>query len=334
MKFKKYILISVLALFLFNSCEYEIDYKGDLPKDKLVIGSFIEADSIISISLFRSAKPGTYFQEPLFGEDGPRGNRQGDQDQGFVEKDSTSYIRNARAELYINSSLRETLNSATYSNQYKFQTLPKANDNVEIKISYQDYAEAIGTANLNLLKPKIDSSAILVQESIDTQEKIYRVVLYLEISDNGMENYYQIEPNLYYKFMESKYKLSLNDAELISENIPGVYQENTTNMQSSSNRFGVFSNKKFRGGTYKLELGIALESRLIIIPNKNTKQLIGNLTLSIIDKKSYDYLFTLNRYYNSSFMNEPVIILDGVENAYGFIGAKSTIKANSINFSF
>ena len=325
MKSIKYILLSLLVLFLFNSCEYEIDYKGDLPKNKLVIGAFIQADSIISISLFKSAKPGTYYNESMFMEDQITDN----------EIDTSSYVSDARAELYINGTLRETLTSGINQNKYNFSIIPRTNDNVDIKMSYKDYDQAIGSAKLNLIKPSIDSANILVQESIDTiYEKTYRIVLYLEISDNGNENYYQIDPELYYSYSQSEYKLSLNNAELLWESIPGVYQENSTSFQSSANRFGVISNKKFKGGTYKIKLGIKLEPRFITYPSKAIRKVYGSLNISSIDKKSYDYLFTLNRYYNSSFMNEPVIILDGVENAYGFIGAKNSIKARSINFSF
>lgn len=325
MKSIKYILIPIIALFLFNSCEYEIDYKGDLPKDKLVVSSFIEADSVISFSLFTSAKPGTFMQN--------------DFDSPFKSNKSQSYssVSNAKAELYINGNLKQTLNGGTDLNEYKFSVIPQANEKVEIRISYKDYEEAVGFAELNLQKPAVDSANILVQQSITDSlyiEPIYRVVVYLEIRDNGGDNYYQIDPNIYYENMFENLKLSLTDSELLWESIAGVYQEASANFQSSSNRFGVISNKLFKGKTYKVKIAIPIQSRQMEFNTKAKGKIKGSLNLSAIDKKSYNYLFTLNRYYNAAFMNEPVIIIDGVENAYGFIGAKNTLKAHVINFDF
>ena len=240
-------------------------------------------------------------------------------------------------DLYINGSLKQTLNGGTNQNKYTFSVIPRTNDSVEVRISYKDYAEAIGTANLNLLKPVSGLDSILVQKATDTINNIilYQVVLYLEIIDNGRDNYYQIEPDIYYEDSYGRRKISLTEAELLSENIIGVFKEASTNFQSSSNRFGVISNKQFKGETYKVRLAIPIDSRDLGYPPQGARKIYGNLNLSAIDKKSYDYLFTLNRYHNNySFMSEPVIIVDGIENAYGFIGAKTTMTAHNINFTF
>ncbi len=326
MKPIKYILISIISLFLFNSCEYEIDYKGDLPEDKLVIASFIQADSVISFSLSKSAKPGTYINSLWY--DGPNP----------LYSDTSSFVYNAKAELFIDGTLRETLNAATTRNQYKFYSIPRANENVEIKLSYKDYKQAIGNATLNLLKPVIGSDSIIFQKAvIDSVQEIYlyRVVVYLEIIDNGGDNYYQIDPDLYYEDYYEARKLSLNEAELLWESIAGVYQEASSSFQTPSNRYGVFSNKQFKGKTYKLKLAIPINNSYHTEYPKETSRLYGSLSLSAIDKKSYDYLFTLNRYHNnSSFMSEPVIIVDGIENAYGFIGAKNSLRVRNINANF
>ncbi|HBN05545.1 MAG TPA: hypothetical protein DD434_07125 [Bacteroidales bacterium] len=67
---------------------------------------------------------------------------------------------------------------------------------------------------------------------------------------------------------------------------------------------------------------------------KANGRIYGDIRVSSIEKQAYNYLFTLNRYYNSSYMNEPVIILDGIENAYGFIGGKKTKKVKNVNLVF
>ncbi len=325
MKSIKYILTLIVFSLVLNSCEYDIDYKGELPGDKLVVASFIQADSIISISITKSAKPGTYNYDMWSGEYDPN------------TQQLSSNVNDAKAELFINGNLQETLNGGTEQNKYTFTVIPRNNDSVEVRISYKDFKPAVGSANLNLLKPVSGLDSILVQKAIDTIDDrvLYQVVLYLEIIDNGRDNYYQIEPDIYYEDNYGKRKLSLNEAELLSENILGVYKEASTSFQSSSNHFGVISNKLFKGKTYKVRLAIPIDSRGLYETPQATRKVYGNLNLSAIDKKSYNYLFTLNRYYNNySFMSEPVIIVDGIENAYGFIGAKNTMIAHSINFIF
>lgn len=325
MRIVKYLFIVILAMFTLNSCEYEIDYNGDLPKDKLVVASFIEADSVISFSLFKSAKPGTYNYDN-FGFKNIKNN----------QKDITNaYVNDAKAELYINGVLQQTLYHATSNNTYTFSTIPKANQNVEIKLSYKDYVQAIGKADLNLQTPTIDSSYVILQRGSDQYGNLYyRLVVYIEIRDNGNdENFYQIDPNIYFDNNYEVRKMSLSSSELLWENIQGVYQENASTFESYQNRYGVISNKKFKGGVYKVKLALDIYDKTYSIVKANGR-VYGNINVASIEKQAYNYLFTLNRYYNSSFMNEPVIILDGIENAYGFIGGKKSKNVKNVNLLF
>ena len=153
MKSINYILTLIVSLLLFNSCKYDIDYIGELPNDKLVVASFIQADSVISISISKSAKPGIY-NNSWFGENDPN------------TQQLTSQVNDAKVDLYINGSLKQTLNGGTNQNKYTFSVIPRTNDSVEVRISYKDYAEAIGTANLNLLKPVSGLDSILVQKQL------------------------------------------------------------------------------------------------------------------------------------------------------------------------
>lgn len=325
MKTIKYILLGLMVMFALYGCEYEIDYKGELPKDKLVVASFIEADSVISFSLFKSAKPGTY-------NDGSIGFEKASN----IQKDlSSAYVTDAKAELYIDGVLKQTLLQASDNIKYTFTTIPRDNQKVEIKLNYKDYAQAIGKANLNLPMPDIDSSNVILQSGTDEYgNTYYRLVVYLEIKDNGNEeNYYQIEPNIYYATNYDVRKITLSNSELLWENIQGVFQENSSTFESNLNRFGVISNKKFRAGVYKVKFALNIYE-YTFFEEKANGRIYGDIKMSSIEKQAYNYLFTLNRYYNSSYMNEPVIILDGIENAYGFIGGKKTKLVKNVNLSF
>lgn len=313
-----------MVMFALYGCEYEIDYRGELPKDKLVVASFIEADSVISFSLYKSAKPGTYNSGSI-----------GFEKASNIQKDlSSAYVTDAKAELYIDGVLKQTLLQASNNTKYTFTTIPRDNQKVEIKLKYKDYAQAIGKANLNLPMPDIDSSNVILQSGTDEYgNTYYRLVVYLEIRDNGNEeNYYQIEPNIYYATNYDERKIDLRDSELLWENIQGVFQENSSTFESNINRFGVISNKKFRAGVYKVKFALSVD--YVFTGEKANGRIYGNIKVTSIEKQAYSYLFTLNRYYNSSYMNEPVIILDGIENAYGFIGGKKSRIVKNVNLIF
>ena len=101
-----------------------------MPKDKLVVASFIEKDSIISFSLFKSAKPGTYNNEDIFDSE-----ESADSYADFI----SSYVTNAKAELYIDGVLTQTLLQATSNNTYTFNTIPRQNQEIEIKTKLQGF---------------------------------------------------------------------------------------------------------------------------------------------------------------------------------------------------
>lgn len=324
---KLIIIVLTLTLGLY-SCEFEIDYKDNLPKDKLVVTSFIEADSIISFSLYKSAVPGTYSSDENFGL------------KAKTKGLNDALIRDAKADLYINGILKESLSQSNSNDKYIFTTIPKENENVEIRLNYKNN-EAIGKANLVLIKPIIDSSNVYIQETQDEDGFIYKsLIVYLEIRDNGIgDNYYKIEPTIFYKANDGTYiyttLIDMNSAKLLWENINGVFKENSSIEDESLNRYGVISNKKFKGSTYKIKLSFfsiqegAYKKTKII-----SQKIIGNLVVSSIEKKAYDYLYTLNKYLDNSYMNlEPITIINGIENAYGFIGAKKSNKVKEVNIT-
>lgn len=324
---KLIIIVLTLTLGLY-SCEFEIDYKDNLPKDKLVVTSFIEADSTISFSLYKSAVPGTYSSDESFGL------------KAKTKDLNDAIVRDAKADLYINGILKESLFQSNSNDKYIFTTIPKENENVEIRLNYKNN-ESIGKANLVLIKPIIDSSNVYIQETQDEDGFTYQsLIVYLEIRDNGLgDNYYKIEPSLFYKANDGTYiyttLLDMNSAKLLWENIKGVYKENSSIEDESLNRYGVISNKKFKGSTYKIKLSFfsiqegAYKKTKII-----SQKIIGNLVVSSIEKKAYDYLYTLNKYLDNSYMNlEPITIINGIENAYGFIGAKKSNKVKEVNIT-
>ena len=326
MKAKKYLILLISISTLLTSCEYDIDYKGELPEDKLVLTTFVEADSVLSFIVHSSAKPGSYESYDGF----KNGNKYID----FENK----IINDANIDLYVNGALRETLTKTDNNSRYTFATIPKHNDKIELKIKHKNFDEATGRANLSLTKPQLDSLGVFVQKGEDEYgNKLYRIVVYIEIRDNGGDNYYQITPNFISGYSSDTNNVSeinyIGGAEVLYENIQGVFIENPSSIQEGDNRFGVISNKKFKGGVYKLKLSFRL-TYFDFNNDSSPKFLKGRFDVSSIEKQAYDYLFTLNRYNPGSFMSEPVIIIDAIENGYGFVGGKNTLRGNNININF
>lgn len=328
MKTIKFIFLIISTLSL-ASCEYDIEFNDKLPKDKLVVTSFIEADSVIYVKVSKSARPGTY-------------NNYYDMFKSSSNIE-TSYVKNALVSLYINGELKETKNSALINNKYSFNYIPNINDKVEINVDYNGFDQVSGNAILNLYKPIIDSTSIdIVIDS--SQEYLSKdLVLYIEIIDNGLnDNYYQLD-GLFIKTTtegQAQYeeKIDCSNFELIWENIVGVYNEEALSSTDSDyeNKYKVFSNKRFKGKTYKAKFIIDRE----MLYKKNLKAtsfvVSGNIFASTIEKQVYQYLYTLGKAYSGNDIgmgSEPVIIIDGLKNGYGFIGGRKTTKSNTINYS-
>lgn len=324
-KIKIYNVIGlIIATIFFSSCEFDIDYNAKLPQDKFVVSSFIEADSTISFYVFHSAKPGVF---------------EGDNEENsFKSNINDALIKDASCTLIVNGEEKQTLNSVNpLDNKYTFSYIPKKDDKVLIKINKDSYLQASGEALLYLDKPEVDSVSCYFEKKYTDEENQLRFVLYFEIKDDGKaDNYYKITPQIkLYDNGSYIYDVEINNASVVYESHQGVYQENNISFNDATNNFGVFSNKRFKGQTYKLKLSFYAMSYNKKTVKKTIDKAKGNLFISKIDKQSFDYLSTLSNYKNSSRMNtNPVIINSSIINGYGFIGAKKTIEIKNINATF
>lgn len=311
----------IVATIFFNSCEFDIDYNANLPQDKFVVSSFIEADSTISFYVFHSAKPGVF---------------EGDNEENnFKSNINNALIKDASCTLIVNGEEKQTLNSVNpLDNKYTFSYIPKKDDKILIKINKDGYLQASGESLLSLNEPNVDSVSCYLEKQHSDGEEELRFVLYFEIKDDGKaDNYYKITPQIkLYDNGSYVNDVKISDASVVYESHQGVYQENNISFNDATNNFGVFSNKKFKGQTYKLKLSFYAMSYGKGNMMKTIDRAKGNLFISKIDKQSFDYLSTLSNYKNNSGMNtNPVIISSSIVNGYGFIGAKKTIIIKNLN---
>lgn len=312
---RKLIYIFVLLFTSLNiiSCEFDIDYNKELPKDKLVVSCFLEADSTINISISKTSRPGTYnYDNPI----------------------SESFVKGAKVDLFIDNIFKESLNSAISDNNYRFNYIPKTNEKIDIKIDYKNFDQVRGSGDLGILPPNLDSSSINFRIDSNDQGILPNIILYVEFSSLVNEdNYYRIDGDFILNYLESGnwYEMDIKLEELILdwENIKGVYygkQPSDLNPSKGNNKYRVFSNKFFKNNIYKARFIINPE-RIYFSQNPVSYNIKGNLKVSKLEKKIFDYLYTLNK-VNSGFStsSEPVIIANGVENGYGFIGARKSIN--------
>src|SRR5574344_415205 len=322
---REHIFILLSAICLFFSCTYDIDYSDSLPKDKMVVTSFIEADSTISFHIYKSAPIGYYEDD---------NSSFWTNDKSSKSTSSSLYtLTKATATLYANGQEKESLGEANNGTAYSFTYRPKKNEDIKLKINYSSFPSLEGVANLNLSSPKVDSSLAYATKKIDDDGNIsYACVLYIEIPDNGAENYYQLSTNL--KETKSNSPIYLKDASVIYENYQDVFTQSASSLSGgNANRYGVFSNKAFRGKKYILRLSLySCKSYYGKSAKTALAHIKGNIYLSKIDKGAYNYLFSLNQYLNRSPLNsEPIIIMNNISGGYGFIGAKSTIFVGQID---
>lgn len=308
------IVLCLFALTTLASCQYDIDYSDSLPKDKLVLASFIEADSTISFKLYKSAPIGYYE----------------DNDKSFStlsKSFSQSMIKDATATLWVNGSKKETI-QGNGSNKYSFAYRPQKNDNISIKVAHKDFDELSGSATISLTAPDIDTAYLYTAKKVDNEGDSYTsLVLYLRLHDDNQDNYYQLSTNI----LVNGTQLLLKNTTVDWENYQNVFTPTVSNLFSSgaSNHYGVFSNHSFKGKTYILKLTLAKAYTFNASEESFNyfADIKGNIYLSKIDKGAYNYLYSLNQYLNSSkISSEPVIIANSLINGYGFIGSKATTK--------
>ena len=260
------IIAILFTLTALCSCEYEIDYTDSIPKDKLVITSFIEQDSTIAFSVFKSAPIGSYEDSYDWGLKSYK-----------TTKTSDYTIYDATAQLYVNGQYKESTNKSNANGKYSFAYIPQQGDNINIKVAHSDFDQVSGSAILSLSKPQVDSVSLYTAQKIDNDGQSYTsLILYISIQDDGNDNY---------------------------------------------------SNGNFKGKQYILRLSLLqiYSDYGLTKLNKAQHNINYSVAVSKIDKGAFNYLYSLNKYLNSSTINsEPVIIMNNLENGYGFIGAKNT----------
>lgn len=301
MKTKKNIIfLSLILVAFFYSCEYEIDYNEKLPEDKFVFSTFIEENDSIRMTIMHSAKPGIYVDFSSRWEDIYNFN--------FAD----CFVQNAEVSLWINGLFKEKKIQENYP-EIVFDYLPQHNDKITLKIEHEKYSTIEQELLLNFSPVEVDSFSVYRQ----VIEGCIYLTVYIVFTDDGEENYYMFTPSL---------PLNKNDQKLLYESSPNTYAANFISIDDLEqtndvyNRFGVFSNKNFKGKKYAIKLAYGYDGF------GQMQESDYSFSISKIDVNAYNYLRTLGNTLDSygPIMN-PVIIQNAFKDAYGFISKKKTI---------
>lgn len=310
---KKIAYISILILVVFTSCEYEIDYNEKLPEDKFVFSTFVEEDDSIKLAVMHSAKPGLYEDYYDFDDDIFKSQKRNK--YNLSAKDM--FVNDANVSLYVNNQLKETKKQGKYEN-IVFDYIPQHNDEIYFKIEHSNYPTVEQKLILDISSPQIDSTR-LSKQRIGGENYM---VVYIEIDDDGGDNYYMFRPSL------PIYSYDATCPKVLYESHPDAYMENALNVSFGDedekyNHFGVFSNNKFRGQKYIIKLAYEYAS----YKDRNTYPYA--FEVSKIDYNAYGYLSSLGKFLDmyGPTMN-PIIIQNSFSNAYGFISKKKSRKIN------
>ena len=283
-----------------SSCEYEIDYNETLPQDKFVFSSFIEESDSIRMTIMHSAKPGIYVD---FTRD----------DKDF---DIWSvFAHNTEVSLWVNGIFKEKKIQRDCPSVV-FDYLPQHNDEITLRVENKNYPSVEHKLVLDILPVRIDSFFAYTQ-TIGGENYI---VVHLELTDDGDENYYRFNPIL----PVDRYYVTC--PKILYESHPDTYMANSINIdfyenEDKYNHFGVFSNSNFKGQKYTIKLAY-LRDRYYSYEGTQT-----SFEVSKIDAQAYNYLRTLgNTLDGYGQMMNPIIIQDAFQEAYGFISKKKTVR--------
>ncbi|MFA9392636.1 MAG: DUF4249 domain-containing protein [Prolixibacteraceae bacterium] len=337
---KTYYIIPILFILVFTACEKVIEFDKKLIQPKLVINSFITADSIIDVKLASSKTiPGV--------------------EHAFVWPDD------AIVKLFVDGVETETLSTYTIeypeSDQFDYwgytsdsrptvgyhssTTRAIAGKTYRLEVSHPNY-ESVSTETF--IPQKVEIIAYSNEETTENQngyDYTYQT-FHIKFKDTeGENNYYQLaihsisgswSPN--YKdetdssgvIYVSEYNVSnvSSDDRLLN---PDQEDANDFLFGSPSNRYNLFTDEFIDGKEYDLSFSVDKNYYYYDDGSQTDSEKIGEfnrytITLKSITREAYLYLRSsyAQQWYGDDFFSEPVQAFSNVENGAGiFAGFNS-----------
>jgi hypothetical protein len=293
----KPVLISLIAIVCFNSCEKVVPFEGDIDSSKLVINSIFESDSIfkVHVSVSRSVIDTSSFQNIV--------------DANVKIKDENGY-------------LVETLNH-TNNGFYSGQNIPEENKTYTLEVEHPNFTNI--TASDSLPSPitinNVDTSSILDPINGD------RLQITINFDDPlNVQNFYLVETYSVNEYL-LVYGLDTVERELDTiQQTMFLTDEVFQNGGSPWREQGLFNDLLFDGQSKTLEIEIPSNFK----GNENDYEWSYNtiglrVYLHNISKSYYYYRSSLEQYQNASGnpFAQPVQVFSNIENGFGiFAGSQ------------
>ncbi len=277
----KYSLL--LTLLAFISCEKEIQYKGEGKDPVLVLNGITENDSTFKIYLERS-----YF---------------------FLSNESQGdkYIKTGATVTLTNLSSGEifTMTNSTIDNKYEFPFITNQNVKFKIDVSHPDY-ESISSEMTTV--PKI--SLIDVDTSSFETDYGTRKKAILKWNDPVGENYYFVKVSTFNP--DANYKI-----EYFFSCLDPVFEDGGSSIEGPNEYSEIyFTDKLFNGKEKKLEIDF------YSYPVDSAQSTpIYTYKLISMNKETYQYFISLNKFSNAGFFTEPVKVFSNIKNGFGIFGS-------------
>jgi len=334
MKLLKIFFCFALSLFIFASCQKNIEFNEEISKPMVVVHSFLSPDSVVSarVSLSR-----------------------------FFLNDTASFktVDNADVAVIVNGTLKEKMSLIT-KGQYRGTYKPTIGDIVKLVVKVPSMNEV--SSQTSFCKPpvinSVDTTKMIQRSdfSINGNDtisltKIFKINYTLKFTDDANEkNYYRLvvrrrehvfEPiwgQLVEKVTDGYY-FDFTDAiagnNTSTNPITGtITGENTT----SSNKYNVFSDELINGKTYSLTFSAIYllykrySSNMNYLSGGAAEKIEVFVSLQSITKDYYYYLKSRSASGGDSFFSEPVQISNNIVGGIGFLG--SYTSSNVVKFDF
>ncbi|MDR0544979.1 MAG: DUF4249 domain-containing protein [Odoribacteraceae bacterium] len=296
------LLVALAAALL--SCESVNEYTGSLPPLKLVLYSFIEADSLVCLDVWQTRHFSDEFSAPP---------------------------TNVTGEVYINGQLAGDLRpvtSMTFGSRLRYlaDARPRPGDHVRVAVRADGLQEAQGEVTLPLESVPIRVDSTLVGRP----DKIEQARYAIHINDKARERHYYrlvVETQTYDLVDDLQYSLASAYA-FNPENDPLLIGGNHTwvNEDVVPNRYRIFTNETFEGVGYTMRVSVGARNtyRFEYQSDGHTvtqRQVMRHrVKLIRIDPDSYLHLKSLMLLELEQGVMEPVQVHTNVRGGAGVIG--------------
>jgi hypothetical protein len=328
-----------ISIFIFASCQKNIESNDEISKPMVVVHSFLSPDTVVSahVSLSR-----------------------------FFLSDSLQFqdINNADVAVIVNGTLKEKM-SLIANGQYQGTYRPVIGDVVKLVVkvpSMNEVSSQTGFCNPTVIH-SVDTTKVITQAYYEfslndttTLNTFFKVNYTLKLTDNENEkNYYRliVKKRIHsFEIFWGQQIERINDSydfnftDVVAGNnssanpITGTVTGENTNT-NSSNKYNVFSDDLFNGKTYSLtfnaDYGLykrypkyGLDSGNSLNSGGAAERIEVFISLQSISKDYYYYLKSRSASGGDSFFSEPVQITNNIVGGIGFLG--SYTSSNVVKF--